>query len=92
MKATGIVKRLDDLGRVVIPKEIRKQMRITEGTPLEFFIYGEYLVLGKYHTEENLVYQLKNLESVVMEKYIGLGAEKIGKIERYIDLIANELK
>ena len=35
MKATGIVRRIDDLGRVVIPKEIRRTMRIREGDPLE---------------------------------------------------------
>ena len=34
MKATGIVRRIDDLGRVVIPKEIRRTMRISEGAPL----------------------------------------------------------
>ncbi len=38
MKATGIVRRMDDLGRVVIPKEIRRTMRIGEGSPLEIFI------------------------------------------------------
>ena len=37
MKATGIVRRIDDLGRVVIPKEIRKTMRIREGDPLEIY-------------------------------------------------------
>ena len=37
MKATGIVRRIDDLGRVVIPKEIRRTMRIREGDPLEIF-------------------------------------------------------
>ena len=38
MKATGIVRRIDDLGRVVIPKEIRRNMRIREGDPLEIFV------------------------------------------------------
>ena len=38
MKATGIVRRVDDLGRVVIPKEIRRTMNIGEGEPLEMFI------------------------------------------------------
>ena len=38
MKATGIVRRIDDLGRVVIPKEIRRTMRIREGDPLEIFV------------------------------------------------------
>ena len=37
MKATGIVRRIDDLGRVVIPKEIRRTMRIREGDPLEIY-------------------------------------------------------
>ena len=49
MKATGIVRKIDDLGRVVIPKEIRKGLRIREGDPLEIFIEktGE-IVLKKY--------------------------------------------
>ena len=38
MKATGIVRRIDDLGRVVIPKEIRRTMRIREGDPLTYNI------------------------------------------------------
>ena len=37
MKATGVVRRIDDLGRVVSPKEIRKTLRIKEGDPLEIF-------------------------------------------------------
>lgn len=49
MKATGIVRRIDDLGRVVIPKEIRKTLRIKEGQPLEIFTEktGE-IILKKY--------------------------------------------
>ena len=41
MKATGIVRRIDDLGRVVIPKEIRRNLHIREGEPLEIFVDGE---------------------------------------------------
>jgi len=49
MKATGIVRRIDDLGRVVIPKEIRKTLRIKEGTPLEIFTDREgQIILKKY--------------------------------------------
>lgn len=49
MKATGIVRRIDDLGRVVIPKEIRRTMRIREGDPLEIFTNGEgSVVFQKY--------------------------------------------
>ena len=48
MKATGIVRRIDDLGRVVIPKEIRKKLNFNEDEPLEFFIDGENIILRKY--------------------------------------------
>ncbi len=43
MKATGIVRRIDDLGRVVIPKEIRRTMRIREGDPLQMTLTNEAL-------------------------------------------------
>ena len=53
MKATGIVRRIDDLGRVVIPKELRRSMGITEGDPLEIFTtYEGQIILQKYHEEE----------------------------------------
>ena len=49
MKATGIVRRIDDLGRVVIPKEIRRTLRLKEGTPLEIFTDREgEIILKKY--------------------------------------------
>lgn len=49
MKATGVIRRLDDLGRIVIPKEIRKLMRIREGEPMEIFVSAEGdIVLKKY--------------------------------------------
>lgn len=50
MKATGIVRRIDDLGRIVIPKEIRRAIRIYEGDPLEIFFDTDHnIVLKKYH-------------------------------------------
>ncbi|MEG2985225.1 MAG: stage V sporulation T C-terminal domain-containing protein, partial [Peptostreptococcaceae bacterium] len=58
MKATGIIRRIDDLGRIVIPKEIRKTLRIREGDPLEIFTAknGE-VILKKY----SLIGQLREL-------------------------------
>ena len=50
MKATGIVRRIDDLGRVVIPKEIRRTMRIREGDPLEIYTSGEGEVIFKKYS------------------------------------------
>lgn len=50
MKALGIVRRIDDLGRIVIPKEVRRQMRIREGDPLEIFIEDDYVCFKKYES------------------------------------------
>ena len=54
MKATGIVRRIDDLGRVVIPKEIRRTMRIREGDPLEIYTDADGEVIFKKSRSTNL--------------------------------------
>lgn len=52
MKATGIVRRIDDLGRVVIPKEIRRNLKIKEGDPLEIFLTKDGgVVFQKYEID-----------------------------------------
>ena len=48
MKSTGVIRRIDDLGRIVIPKEIRKNLRIKEGDNLEVFVDNEDIILKKY--------------------------------------------
>lgn len=48
MKGTGIIRRVDDLGRILIPKEIRRQLKIREGDPLEIFTDNEAVILKKY--------------------------------------------
>lgn len=60
MKATGIVRRIDDLGRVVIPKEIRRTMRIREGDPLEIFTNrdGE-VIFKKYSAMESMTQKVQ---------------------------------
>lgn len=50
MKQTGIIRRIDDLGRVVIPKEIRRSIHIGEGDPLEIFLYEGGVFFKKYAT------------------------------------------
>lgn len=52
MKATGIVRRIDDLGRIVVPKEIRRALRIREGDPLEIFTDGDSVIFKKYNIAE----------------------------------------
>ena len=56
MKATGIIRRFDDLGRIAIPKEIRSQLfgtKYTDGEPMEIFMDKDYIVLRKYEEENS---------------------------------------
>ena len=48
MKSTGIVRHLDELGRIVIPKEFRRSMNIESGDPIEFYVEGSRIILEKY--------------------------------------------
>lgn len=52
MKATGIIRRTDDLGRVVIPKEIRRNLSIREGDPLEIFLHEDCVCFKKYNVNK----------------------------------------
>jgi AbrB family looped-hinge helix DNA binding protein len=64
LKATDIIRRVDDLGRVVIPKEIRKTIKIAEGTPLEFYIMDEGIFLKPY-TPKSIEIKTDKLESLI---------------------------
>ena len=79
MKATGIVRRIDDLGRVVIPKEIRRTMRIHEGDPLEIYtssdgevIFKKYSVIGEMGQNASqvadIMYKLAGCPVVVFDR------------------------
>ena len=92
MRATGIVRRIDDLGRVVIPKEIRRSMGITEGDPLEMFVDTDSggLVLVPYRSEmssklkgmaENLSTLGQTPEHWAIAEELRIIAKKLAKIE-----------
>ena len=62
MKATGIVRNVDELGRIVIPKEMRKKMDIANSDPVEIYVEGNKIILTKYQpncsfcaSEENIL-------------------------------------
>lgn len=77
MRATGIVRRLDDLGRLVIPKEIRRVLGWKEGDPLELYCDRENktIALKKYEVED---------DDGSMKKY-RVGIEISGYVERYVE-------
>ena len=69
MKSTGIVRNIDELGRVVVPKELRRKLGIANTDPVEIYVEGEKIILTKYHPvchfcgeHENLIeYKEKNI-------------------------------
>ncbi|GHU54056.1 stage V sporulation protein T [Clostridia bacterium] len=71
MKATGIVRRIDDLGRVVIPKEIRRTMRIREGDPLEIYTNNEGEVIFKKYSAISEMYENAAQVAEIMTKLAG---------------------
>ena len=72
MKATGIVRRIDDLGRIVIPKEIRRSFRIKEGDPLEIFTDAEGEVIFKKYSPIGELSNFANQYAEVLHKNGGL--------------------
>lgn len=105
MKATGIVRRIDDLGRVVIPKEIRRTMRIREGDPLEIYTDNNGEVIFKKYSPIGEIYDIASLitESIsattscaiiVMDRDHCIAAAGLAKkevLERRISSQAEEL-
>ncbi len=68
MKTTGVVRRIDDLGRIVIPKEIRKTLRIKDGESVEIFLNSDNIVLKKYSPLQGLPSFYKDyVESIYSE-------------------------
>lgn len=51
MQKIAVIRRIDDLGRIVIPREIRRKLRIEEGDPIEIYVSGDSLILKKYVQE-----------------------------------------
>ena len=71
MKATGIVRRIDDLGRVVIPKEIRRVLRIREGDPLEIFTNNSGEVILKKYSPINDLSEVASEYAETVSKILG---------------------
>ena len=90
MKATGIIRRMDDLGRVVIPKEIRRNFGIREGDPLEIFVENGYVCLRKYQPETitRILDDFKELKDYAFE-YGGSAQEQ--RVENLRLLVEKEL-
>jgi AbrB family looped-hinge helix DNA binding protein len=89
MRATGIVRRVDDLGRVVIPREIRKQMGIREGEPMEIFLEENAVMFRKYSF--NLVDEVKRVAELI-EYHHNADSETMADISRMLSTVAELVK
>lgn len=84
MKETGIVRRLDDLGRITLPKEIRTVLEIGNKGELEIYIEGDRIVLEKYNSQ-SLPEQIGRLETAVEEEGDRLGRERTARMKHYLE-------
>lgn len=87
MKATGIIRHVDPLGRVVIPKELRNVMDIPEKTPLEIYTDKECIILKKYSAANTCM-----LTNEITENPLILGEGKIVLSPEGAEMIIKELK
>lgn len=94
MRATGIIRRVDDLGRVVIPKEIRRLCKIREGEPLEIYtdtFAGQPMVcFAKYET--NLINDLTDLADAIDDEMMDAGMSQRNIVRNHFNEIAKILK
>ena len=92
MRADGIVRRIDDLGRIVIPREIRKRLGIEEGDPIEIFSNREEIVLKKYNVSIGLKALVNKLDNEFSDVKSDMEIETANKIYEHINALQDILK
>lgn len=92
MKSTGIIRRIDDLGRVVIPKDIRRELGIREGDPLEIFRKGTMVGFRKFYPNEDFEERLAEIEEVITDYYAGGYNKELTIIRMAFDEIEHQLR
>lgn len=80
MKVTGIVRRMDELGRVVIPREIRERFHIKEGDPLEIFTEDDKIVFRKYDTSDGKDEAVETLQEWLKDEEANTSLTDVEKI------------
>lgn len=94
MKSTGIVRRIDDLGRVVIPKEIRRTLQIHEGDPLELFMQGRAVCFKKYDKTLSIRESVRDVIDLLREEGVSerFSPEETQVIDSVLSLITSRFK
>ena len=92
MRSIGVMRRIDDLGRVVIPREIRKRLRIEEGDPLEIFTNKNEIILRKYDVSIGLCELVRRMENELADVKSDMEIETANKIYEHISALQDILK
>ena len=92
MRSIGIMRRIDDLGRVVIPREIRKRLGIKEGDPLEIFTNRDEIILRKYDVSIGLNELVRRLDNEFADIKNDMKIETANKIYEHIYALQELLK
>ena len=86
MKSTGVVRRIDDLGRIVIPKEIRKNMKIKDGEEVEIYLESDNIILKKYSPFGNIkeIYKdyVNSIYEVILENVMIIDKHKVVAVSK----------
>ena len=92
MRETGIIRRIDDLGRVVIPREIRKQFLIKEGDQLEIFVNKDEIILKKYDVSIGMKELVRRLDDEFSDVKGDMETEIANNIYKHISALKDNLK
>lgn len=94
MIATGIIRRVDDLGRIVIPREVRKRLGITEGTPMELFITEDKdgITFIKYDSYSELNNYIDTIREIVTENEIDNSEKILEHLKSINKILQNNFK
>ena len=91
-KTVGVIRRVDDLGRIVIPKEIRQTLGIVEGTPMELFVSEDGIYIKKHLLKASVIDMVRSLSEVVDSTDMEFGPDNTEKIQDHIQEIWKLLK
>lgn len=87
MKSTGVTRKIDELGRIVLPKELRRTLGIAEKDPIEIFVEGEKIILQKYKS-----YDACTITGDILEKNMSLANGQIVLSPEGAELLIKEIQ
>lgn len=92
MKATGMVRKLDDLGRIVVPIELRRNLGISVGDPVEFYVDGQTIIVKKYDATGSVEELVDRLEQEIRMKDHLLTPKQVAALEEKLQELKEIVK